>query len=504
MSSRLSPSDRWNEELVQHVRPADWVQPTPIPRYNLLVLGGGTAGLVAAAGAAGLGARVALVERHLLGGDCLNAGCVPSKALIRAARAAHAALGEPSMGVVAEPPALDFGVAMERLRRLRAGIAHNDSAARFRDLGVDVFLGDGRFVARDAVEVGGQTLRFHRAVIATGSRAVFPSIPGLLEAGALTNETLFSLTELPPRLAVIGGGPIGSEMAQAFARFGAQVTIVERNGRLLHRDDPDAGRVVGERMRREGIRLLLGASVTRVELSGVERRVTVAHDGREEVLAVDAILVSAGRAAVVEGLGLSEAGVAFDPIGVTVNDGLRTTNRRIWAAGDVASRFKFTHAADAMARIVLRNALFAGRAKASALVIPWATYTSPEVAHVGIGAEEAAARDDVVTLTAPLADLDRAILEGDTEGFGRVHIQKKTGCILGATLVSEHAGESIGEVALAMTVRAGIGALSTTIHPYPTVSEVWKRLGDQWQRHRLTPLVARILRAFLGLFRRER
>ena len=503
MEALVRPVDRWNEELVHSVHPPDWEQPLALRRYNLVVLGGGTAGLVAAAGAAGLGARVALVERHLLGGDCLNAGCVPSKALIRAARAAHAAKGDPDMGVTATPPALDFGRAMERLRRLRAGIAHHDSAARFRELGVDVFLGDGRFVAKDAVEVGGTTLRFHRAVIATGSRAVLPPIPGLAEAGALTNETLFELLELPPRVAVIGGGPIGCEMAQSLARFGAAVTVLEMSDRVLPRDDPEAGRVVGERLATEGVRLVTSARITRVESSGAARVVLVERDGTEERLVVDAIVVAAGRAAVVEGLGFEAAGVAFERSGVTVDERLRTTNPRIFAAGDVASRFKFTHAADAMARIVLRNALFFGRAKASALVIPWATYTSPEVAHVGITADEAARRSDVVTLTTPLADVDRAVLEGDTEGFGRVYVEQRSGRILGATLVSEHAGESISEVALAMTTRQGVSALSATIHPYPTVSEVWRRLGDQWQRQRLTPLVARLFRAFLGLFRRE-
>jgi len=449
------------------------------------VVGAGTAGLVSVAGGAGLGARVALVERHLLGGDCLNVGCVPSKAVLHAAQAG------------ARP---DFAAAMERMRRLRADLSAIDSAARFRELGVDVYLGDARFVAPDAVEVDGRRLRFARAVIATGARATGLPVPGLAEAGFLTNETVFSLTALPPRLVVIGAGPIGCELAQAFRRFGSVVTMVSLDPRILPREDEDASAVLAARFAREGIGTALGARLVRVE-----RRpdgVAVVHDrGRGEETAVgDAILVAVGRAPNVEGLGLEAARVEYDATGVRVDDRLRTTNPLVYAAGDICSAYKFTHAADAMARVVVQNALFFGRKRVSRLVIPWCTYTDPEVAHVGMSSAEAAARDDVVTLTEPLDHVDRAVLEGETEGFARVHVDRH-GRILGATLVSRHAGETIGEVVLAMTSALGLGAIGATIHPYPTQSEMLKKLADAYRRRALTPGVKRLFEGLLRLRR---
>jgi pyruvate/2-oxoglutarate dehydrogenase complex dihydrolipoamide dehydrogenase (E3) component len=488
---------------VENVRPPGWENPLPKGRYNLVVLGAGTAGLVSAVGAAGLGARVAIVERHRMGGDCLNVGCVPSKGVLRASRAAAAAREAGSYGVrIAGPIEVDFTAAMERMRRLRAGISHNDSAHRLASLGVDVYFGDARFVAPDAVEVGGARLPFARAVIATGGRPSSPPVPGLAETGFLTNETVFSLTELPRRLVVVGAGPIGCELAQAFRRFGSDVTVVSLDPRLLPREDADAAAILARRFEREGVALRLGAKLLRVERRDGAKVVIFERDGRQEEAAGDELLVAAGRAPNVEGLALEKAGVASGRAGVEVDHRLRTTNPRIYAAGDVCSAFKFTHAADAMARIVIQNALFFGRRKASALVIPWCTYTDPEIAHVGLSESEARERSlDVTTITVPLAEIDRAVLDGDADGFARVHADRRSGRILGATLVAAHAGEMIGEMALAITARLTLGTLAAAIHPYPTQSEAWKRAGDAWNRARLTPRVRAVFQRLLS-FRR--
>jgi pyruvate/2-oxoglutarate dehydrogenase complex dihydrolipoamide dehydrogenase (E3) component len=496
----ILPDDAHNRALVENVHPPAWINPTPTGRYNLVVLGAGTAGLVSAVGAAGLGARVAIIEKHLMGGDCLNFGCVPSKGVLRAARAAAAVREASTFGVrISGAVDVEFAAAMERMRRLRAGIARSDSAQRLAGLGVDVFLGEAKFVAPDAVEVDGQRLRFSRAVIATGARAAMLPIPGLAETGVLTNETVFSLTELPRRLVVIGAGPIGCELAQAFRRFGSEVSIVSLDPRLLPREDADAAAVLSTQFAREGIHMLLGAKIRRVDRRGNSKVVIFEREGLYEEVIGDEMLVAVGRAPNVEGLNLEAAGVAFDTSGVTVDNQLRTTNRRVYAAGDICSAYKFTHAADAMARVVLQNALFFGRKKASTLVIPWCTYTQPEVGHVGLYENQARERGfDVATFTVPLAEMDRAILDGDDGGFARVHAERKNGRILGATLVARHAGEMIGEMSLAITAGLTLGTVSKTIHPYPTQAEVWKRVGDAWNRSRLTPRVRGLFERYLS------
>lgn len=494
------PNDVHNQELVSQVYPPAWRNPQPTGRYNLVVIGAGTAGLVCAAGAAGLGAKVALIERHLLGGDCLNYGCVPSKALLRCARAAHEVRRAGEFGVrVVGPVEVDFAAVMQRMRRLRAGISHHDSAERFRKLGVDVFLGDAHFTGPDTVSVGGQTLRFARAVIATGARAATLDLPGLSKGDYLTNETVFSLTALPARLAVIGTGPIGCELGQAFRRFGSEVHLINRSDRLLGNEEPLAGAVLRQQMERDGIVLHLGARLLHAERTAEGMLLTIESRGQQITVAVDNVLLAVGRQPNVEGLGLEEAGVKFDRNGVQVDDYLRTTNRRIYAAGDICSKFKFTHAADAMARIVLRNALFFGRSRASNLVIPRCTYTDPEVAHVGLTAEVAGKQGiKVQSFKVPLAEVDRAVLEGDTQGFAMIHVQKGSDRIVGATLVAAHAGEMIGQVVLAMTKRLGLSAFSGTVHPYPTEAEAVKRLGDAYQKTRLTPWVAWLFKMLLA------
>jgi pyruvate/2-oxoglutarate dehydrogenase complex dihydrolipoamide dehydrogenase (E3) component len=510
---RVEPFDEHNRRLVDNVHPPDWRNPEPEDRYHLVVIGAGAGGLVSAVGSAGLGARVAIVERHLLGGDCLNVGCVPSKGVIRAARAWHdaraaVAFGAPRLGGGGG----DFAAAMERMRRLRAQISPIDSAARLTSAGVDVFLGHGRFSGRDAVDVEGATLRFRRAVIATGARAAAPPIPGLAQVGYRTNETIFELTELPPRLAVIGAGPIGCELAQAFARFGSRVTLFDVVPRVLIREDVDAAAIVASALARDGVELALGVEMVEVrgvvtpggagvgEVAGAarargagERTVVWERDGERRETICDEILVAAGRAPNVEDLGLDAAGVAHDKTGVLVDDRLRTTNPRIFAVGDITPLPKFTHLADAHAAMVIQNAFFFGRARHQSLVVPWVTYTAPEIAHVGRYEKEA--RDAGLatqSITVPLHENDRAVLDGAEEGFLRVVVEKGKDRILGATLVAEHAGDMIGEICLAITHGIGLGKIASTIHPYPTQSEVFRKAANQWRRGRLTPTVKRI------------
>lgn len=489
--------DLHDEALRAHVHPDDHVNPTPKDSYQLVVVGGGPAGLVAAFGAAGLGARVAIVERGLLGGDCLNVGCVPSKALLAAAHAAAEARQAGAFGVRIEGPiTVDFGAVMARMRALRAGISHHDSVQRLQDAGIDVFLGSGRFTGPQTLAVGDATLTFRRALIATGAHAARPPIPGIDEVEPLDNASLFQLTDRPQRLIVLGAGPIGAEMAQAFARFGSEVSLVDMADRVLPREDPDASAVVAEALVRDGVDLVLGAKVLRFERRDGARVVVVDRGQGEEALAGDGILLALGRRPNLEGLDPDAAGVAHTKAGITVDDHLHTSNPRIYAAGDVASRFQFTHAADAMARIVIQNAFFWDMKRASALVIPWATYTSPEVAHVGPTVEELAGRTDLQTFTVPLADLDRAVTDGTLEGFARAHVDGR-GRIVAATVVGPHAGDLINEVSLAMTHGIGIAGLDATIHAYPNRSEVLKRLGGAYNRTRLTPARARMLKTWL-------
>jgi pyruvate/2-oxoglutarate dehydrogenase complex dihydrolipoamide dehydrogenase (E3) component/uncharacterized membrane protein YdjX (TVP38/TMEM64 family) len=494
--------DEHDNQLIENCHPPRWVNPKPEGKYNLVVVGAGTAGLVTAAGAAGLGAKVALIERNLLGGDCLNVGCVPSKALIRAARAAHDARNGSEFGVQLPcEPKIAFSAAMERMRKLRAGISAHDSAARFSRLGVDVFIGSGRYVGPTAVEVDGKHLEFRRSVIATGARAAELPIPGLAQAGYYTNETIFTLTELPRRLAVIGAGPIGCELAQSFARFGSDVYLIEALHGVMPNEDSDASEIVRRSMmNRDGVKLMCCGKELKVSKGdGGGKRLTVESHGNHYDILVDEILVGGGRKPNLEGLELEKADVQYSSQGVVVDERLRTTNPRIYAAGDICSRYKFTHAADAMARIVIANALFHTRRKVTDLVIPWCTYTEPEVAHVGYYEKDArAAGFDVATITESLSHVDRAVLDGEDEGFARVHYDKQNGRILGGTVVACHAGEMINELTLAMVAKQKLGILSSTIHPYPTQAEVLRKLGDAYMRTKLTPTLKRVFEKWLA------
>lgn len=442
-------------------------------RYHLVVIGAGTGGLVTSAIAAGLGARVALIERDKMGGDCLNVGCVPSKTLIHAARSGSG-----------------FVDAMQRVRTVRAALAVHDSAERFTSLGVDVYHGTARFTSHDEIAVGDTKLRFRRAVIATGARAAVPVIPGLDEY--LTNETVFDLAEQPERMVIVGAGSIGCELGQVFARFGTQVTIVDVAPRILVRDDPDAAGVVVEAMRRDRVRFMFGVTPVRAEKGAL-------HVGDVKI-ETDAILIAAGRAPNVEGFGLDVAGVRYNPAsGVMVDDRLRTTNPNIYAVGDVCSALKFTHNADWQARLVVPNALFfgLGGGRVSGAIVPWCTYTTPELAHVGETPATARQRGMAIdTVTVPMSTVDRAVIDDVPDGFARVHVRRGTDRIVGATLVSEHAGESISEITAAMTNGVGLAGISKTIHPYPTQAEAWRKAADAWRRQRLTPGAKKIFERF--------
>ena len=497
---QTAPSDEHNQKLISNVHPLDWKNPTPADNYNMVVVGGGTAGLVTASIAAGVGGKVALIERALLGGDCLNVGCVPSKAIIRCARAASDVrrAGEYGIDVPEGEVAVDFPAIMKRMRKLRADISPHDSAKRFSELGIDVFIGDAAFTGSNTIEVAGATLNFAKACICTGGRAFEPPIEGLKDIGALTNETVFSLTEQPERIGIIGAGPIGAELAQSFARLGSMVHLIEGSDQILGREDRDAAAIVEASMQRDGVNILKNAKVTKFEQSDAGK--VIHFEGNEQPsLIVDAILLATGRAPNVQNLGLEKAGVNYDARnGIEVDDKLRTSNKDIFAAGDVCTKYKFTHMADALSRIVVRNAFFFGRGKASDLIVPWCTYTEPEIAHVGMYVEDArAAGYDVETMQVDLDTVDRAILEGETDGFLKIHLKKGSDTILGATLVSSHAGDMISEMTLGMTNNIKLGSFSNTIHPYPTVAEIFRKAGDQYNRKRLTPFVAKMFKAWL-------
>ncbi|MDJ1175987.1 mercuric reductase [Roseofilum capinflatum] len=503
-SLNLHPMDQFNQQLIDQVHPPDWVNPTPADRYDLVVIGAGTAGLVVAAGAAGLdlGLKVALVEKNLMGGDCLNLGCVPSKCVIRSSRVVQDIRNAPNFGIhPSEELNINFAQVMERMRKIRAGISHHDSVQRFQSLGIDVFLGEAQFSGSSRVEVAGQTLPFKKAVIATGARAVRPQIQGLEEVGFLTNETVFNLTECPQRLAVIGGGPIGCELAQSFHRLGAQVTLFHNKEHLLDREDPDAAEIIQNQFEQEGIQLVLRSEIGRVEASPEGKIIHFSTQGSSQSysLEVDQILAGAGRAPNVEGLNLQGVGVDYDRKGVKVNDYLQTTNSKIYAAGDICMNWKFTHAADAAARIVLKNALFSpfglGKSKLSDLIMPWATYTDPEIAHVGLYEREAQERGiEIETIKVLMSSVDRAIADGETEGFVKIHYRKGSDKIVGATIVARHAGDMISEVTTAIAAKIGLSQLSSTIHPYPTQAEAIKKAADAYKKTLLTPKTKSFLR----------
>lgn len=499
-SDLKTPMDAYEAERLANVGPPNWSNSKPADRYDLVIIGAGPAGLVAAHAAVTFGARVALIERELLGGDCLNIGCVPSKAIIRSSRL-YAQMRDAEHYGVERPDTVDvdFAAVMERMRRLRARISRDDSIQRLCDAGVDVFLGSASFTGNDSATVADATLRFRKAIIATGARPDTPEIPGLVEAGFLTNENVFDLTTLPARMLVIGGGPLGCELAQAFARFGCKVVIVQNMPLFLPKEERDAAQLLSDAFAREGIEVRLNTTAVKVHGTDGAKVVDLVNDDYRSSVTVDAILTGTGRVPNVDGMNLEAAGVTFDgKTGIKVDDFLRTTNKRIFAAGDVCLEHKFTHTADASARIAVQNALFLGRKRQSALTIPWCTYTDPEIAHVGMYVREANARKiPVKTFTVPLSDVDRAVLDSERVGFVKIHVREGSDKILGATIVASSAGDMINEITLAMVAGIGLKTLAHVIHAYPTQAEAIKLAADAYNRTRLTPTLQALLRRWV-------
>ena len=500
----LQPDDSYNRELVSLVHPPDWQNPEPAPVYNLLVVGMGTAGLVTAIGAASMGARVAMVENYLIGGDCLNFGCVPSKAILRSAMARQEVERATHFGIdVLGEVDVNFSRVMERMRSLRARIGRHDAEERLTKLGAHLYFGDGKFRDRTHFEVGGKILRFKKAVIAMGARPAVPDIPGLKDAGFLTNETVFSLTERPERLLVLGGGPLGCELAQAFHRLGSRVTIVQDGPQFLPREDPEAAEVLARIFQDEGIRILLSSEVQNIVSADGVKKLEVKTPAGNEKLMADEILVAVGRLPNVESLDLEAAGIEYEhSTGVKVNAYLQTSNPRIYAAGDVCFPYKFTHMADATARIVIQNALFFRSKKYRSLTIPWCTYTDPEVAHVGLYEREL--REQGIpfeTFTRQFKEVDRAILDSEEEGFVKVYVKKGKDKILGATLMGAHVGDLLSQITLAMISGRGLKTLNNVIHPYPTRSEAIRQAASLYYVNKFSPRLHRWLEYWFRLRR---
>jgi pyruvate/2-oxoglutarate dehydrogenase complex dihydrolipoamide dehydrogenase (E3) component len=483
-----TPLDADNSALRANAHPPAWRNPQPAGSYDFVILGAGPAGILAARSAATLGRKVALIERNLLGGNRLNLGCVPSKALLRTSslyarmRAAHD-LGVPRP----EGVRIDVAEAMQRIRHLQARLSRTDSADRLRDHGVDVYFGAAQFVGLNEVKVEGATLKFKKALIATGARPMTPAIPGLIEAGYLTNENVFDLTTVPSRLLVIGGGPLGCESAQALCRLGSHVIIAQDEPMFLPGEERDAAQLLSESLARDGVEIHLNTQVIAVRAGGTQKVVELVSDDSSFSVSVDEILTGVGRAPNVENMNLEAARVEYDTgRGIRVNDFLQTTNARIYAAGDVCLEYKFAHMADASARIVLHNALLRGRRRLSALTVPWCTYTDPEIAHVGLYVREARQQKiPVQTFTILMHDVDRAVTDGDDEGFLKIHVREGTDRILGATVVARHAGEMISELCVAITAGIGLGELGRVVHAYPTQADAIKMAADAYYRTRL-------------------
>lgn len=463
-------------------------------KYHLIVIGAGSGGLVAAAGAAGLGAKVALIEKHKMGGDCLNTGCVPSKAIIRSAKMIHDAKTAERFGLKPHRFDVRIDAVLASVREVQEKIAPHDSVERFTSLGVDVYLGEYRFISPHQISDGAETLEAKRFVIATGAAPFVPPIPGLDKMSYLTSDNVWQLKELPQNLIILGGGPIGAELAQTFARLGSKVTLVEMADRLLIREDPEVSELVKKRFEAEGLTVLLKTKAEQID-GGL---IVSDPDGQKRKIPFDQILVAVGRAPNVNGLGLEKAGVQFDKKGIKVDATLRTSARHIYACGDVIGSYQFTHTADFQARLILRNALFPGKAKIDYRVVPWCTFTEPEVARVGLNESEAKQNNvayDVYQYS--LSDLDRAVCDRESEGFIKVLTKKGSDQILGVTLVGSHAGDLLHELALAMHQKIGLKKVASMIHVYPTLAEVSKRIADTYQRTRLTNNTKKWLKRYL-------
>jgi pyruvate/2-oxoglutarate dehydrogenase complex dihydrolipoamide dehydrogenase (E3) component len=494
------PDDGYEAHRLANLHPEAWVNPSSDKPYDLVIVGAGPAGLAAAELASELGVRVALIERHLIGGTCFNTGCVPSKALIRTAQVYAEMRNAACYG--AKAPAtieVDFPAAMDRVRKLRSHLSGMCSVRDLTAQGIDVFFGNVSFSAADTLTVNQQPLRFRKAMIATGARPHIPDVPGLKDAGFLTSANVFNLTTLPPRLLVIGGGPLGCELAQAFRRLGSRVTIVQDRPLFLEHEERDAAQILSDAFARDGIEVRLNTHAVDVQVVDGEKQVHLVSDDYHSTVTVDAILTGVGRRPNVEGLGLENAGVNYDDItGIAVDDQLRTSNPRIFAAGDVCLEEKYTDIAAASARIVVHNALLKGRQRLSKLIVPWCTYTDPEIAHVGMYVREANRLGiPVKTFTVPMHQIDRAVTDGEQDGFVKIHIRDGTDTILGATIVASRGGDLINEITLAMVAGIGLRTLAKVIHAYPTRGEAIRLAAMAYQGTRLTSRVRQRLRRWL-------
>jgi pyruvate/2-oxoglutarate dehydrogenase complex dihydrolipoamide dehydrogenase (E3) component len=480
--------------------------------YNVVIVGAGTAGLVTAAGTAALGGRVALIERNKMGGDCLNYGCVPSKALIASARVINRIRHAAKWGLIEKEPQFEFQTVFESMRSRRAKIAPNDSVERFESLGVDVFLGEARFVSPHEIAVGDQTLRAKSVVIAAGTRARIPQIEGICDVPFFTNETIFDqLHKRPQSMIVLGGGPIGCELSQVMGRLGVKATIIQVHEHILPKEDPDVADWMETLLEAEGVRVMCSSRVVRASLRDGKVQLELVHKPRGShksqtmQIVADTLLVSAGRLPNVEKLNLDAAGLKFNSRGIQVNAYLQTSQRHIYAAGDITGPYRFTHTADAQARVVVRNILMPFqmlRQKMDYSVVPWCTYTDPEIAHAGLNQTEARQQNipyDLINIQ--IDELDRAVVEREELGFVKVLTAKGTDRIVGVTIVAPHAGDLLHEFVLAMKHRIGLSQLATTIHAYPTFAELGRKVGDHYSKKRLTPSLKN---AFMWLYQRSR
>lgn len=498
--------DLLNAELLDEVRPLRWTDPTPEGVYNIVAIGAGAGGLVSALGCAGVGGKSAICEKGYFGGDCLNTGCVPSKAFIKAAKAAHSVKSASKYGITVDGFKIDFEAVMRSVREKRAHIGHHDSVYRFiKTYGVDIYLGTAQFTSKNTIMINGKELKFAKAVVATGGRPRVPKIPGIDKVRFFTSENVFNITEQPKNVVVIGGGPIGAELGQAFNRLGSSVTFLMRSDKFLAKEDPEAAQIVEDKLTEEGVIFIKEIEFLEIKISNPAQphiatlKIKLNKTGELVELPTDCLLLAAGRIPNVENIGLEKAGIEYDlKTGVKISKKMRTTNSNVYAVGDCCQGQQFTHMADAMARGVIRNACFFGAVNYKEMIVPRVTYTDPELAQVGRNKSEleldGVKYDEYVV---HFKDNDRAICDGEDYGFVKVYTKKGKEELLGCVIVCPRAGEMIGEAALAMQNGVKISGFGQTIHPYPSYGEGLKQIGDAFTRTKLTNNAKGLLRTLL-------